>query len=194
MAKNVKKISINAIDDVLKNIENTEIVEWCGIDVEITKTLSLESMLSFADSVVKSCFDSENGAYLPEIKDFAIRSNVLDHYANFKMPGNIEKQYAMVMQSGAFDMIIQHINTAQFFELVNAIDKKIDHIASANIQKVYSQMDEVVSAFEGMQEKFSSLFSGVNPDDLTKLVSAIGDGGIDESKIVEARIRRQVNL
>ena len=145
-------------------------------------------MLAFVDSVVKSCFDQATGAYMPEIKDFAIRSNVMERYANFTLPSKIERQYDVVMRSGAFEMVLNHLNAAQFNELIRAIDDKLKNAADVNIQTVFRQFDEVVDSFNNLQEKIGTLFSDIDSSDIENLMGAISDGGIDEAKVVKAYI------
>ena len=189
--KKIKRISVNAMDEIMKSYEVTEAVNWNGLEVIITKTLTLEEMISFADSVVKSCFDQATGAYMPEIKDFAIRSNVMERYANFTMPSKVENQYDMVMRSGAFEMIMNHINTSQFGELMHAIDAKLQNAADANVQMVFRQFNDVVASFEGLQEKVGSMFAGVDPSDIGKLMSAISERGVSEERVVKAYMEQK---
>lgn len=189
--KKIKRISVNAMDEIMKRYENNETIQWNGLDIVITKTLSLEDMLSFADSVVKSCFDQESGTYLPEVKDFAIRSNVMEKYANFTLPSKVEHQYDMVMRSNAFETVLDHINHAQFNELMRAIDAKLQNAADANVQMVFRQFNDVVTSFEGLQEKVGALFADVDHADIGKLMGAISEGGISEEKVVQAYIAEQ---
>lgn len=189
--KKIKRVSVNTIDEIVSRYEATETVNWHGIDVVITKTLSLEDMLAFADGVVKSCFDQNTGAYLPEVKDFAIRINVMERYANFTMPSNAEKQYDVVMRSGAYEMILEHINMAQYSELIRAIDAKLQNAADANVQMVFRQFNDVVTSFENLQEKVGSMFSGVEAADIAKLMNAMSEHGVSEDKVVQAYIAEQ---
>lgn len=186
--KKIKRISVNAVDEIMSRYVNTETVQWNGLEVQITKSLSLEEMLEFADSVVKSCFDQETGAYLPEVKDFVIRCNVIERYSNFSMPGKIERKYDMAVRSGAYEMILNHIDSAQFFELMRAIETKLQNAADANVQMVFMKFNEVVSSFEVLQQKVDALFSGVDATDISKLMGAISESGISEEKVVQAYI------
>lgn len=189
--KKIKRISVNAMDEILNEYEATESIEWKGLDVVITKNLSLEDMLAFADSVVKSCFDQSTGAYMPEVKDFAIRINVMERYANFTMPSKAERQYDVVMRSGAYEMILEHINMAQFYELMHAIDAKLQNAADANVQMVFRQFNDVVTSFESLQEKVGSLFAGVDAADIGKLMNAMSEHGVSEEKVVQAYMAEQ---
>ena len=101
MAKaKTKRVSINALEKITDEYVNEEVLEWNGLEITIKKTLSFSDMMKFVDSVAKSCFVQGSGDYAPEIFDFALRSNVLDTYANFTMPRDLEKQYAMVYYFG----------------------------------------------------------------------------------------------
>lgn len=184
--KKIQKISVNAMDEIMKRFETAETVEWNGLQVIIKKNLSLEDMMTFANSVVKSCFDQASGAYMPEVKDFAIRANVLDMYTNFTLPKDLGKQYDMVIQSGAVEMVLNYINYAQFNELVKAIDSKLQNTADANIQAFITKLDNVTTAFSDMQTEMEKMFSGVDSEDIGKLVGAIANGDNTEEGIVKS--------
>lgn len=189
--KKIQKISVNAMDEIMKPYKTVETVEWNGLQVVIKKNLSLEEMMTFANSVVKSCFDQASGAYMPEIKDFAIRANVLDMYTNFTLPKDLSKQYEMVIQSGAVEMVLNNINCMQFNELVKAIDAKLQNTADANVQVVYKQLHDVTTAFEELQKQAGALFNGVDSSDISKLLNAITENGISEEKIVQAYMEQK---
>lgn len=184
--KRAKRISVNAITEIMKSREITKVVEWNGLEITITTSLPLQEMLAFADSVVKSCFHQTTGAYMPEVKDFAIRSNVLERYANFTMPSNIETQYDIVTNSGAYEEVLKHINAEQYCALMSAIDAKLQNAASASINEIFRQFNNVVSAFEDLETKVGAIYEGIDASDVTKLMGAISENGIDEKKIVAA--------
>lgn len=184
--KKIQKISVNAMDEIMKRFDTVETIEWNGLQVVIKKNLSLEEMMTFANSVVKSCFDQASGAYMPEVKDFAIRANVLDMYTNFTLPKDLDKQYDMVIRSGAVEMVLNYINYAQFNELVKAIDSKLQNTADANIQAFITKLDNVTTAFSDMQTEMEKMFSGVDTEDIGKLVGAIANGNNTEEGIVKS--------
>lgn len=185
--KKSKKISITAFDKIMRE-ENTpiEIIEWHGIDVTIRKTLSLKDALIFVDTVSKSCFDSETGAYMPEVKVFAMKCCILEMYANFSLPANVEHKYDLVYNTDAVDTVLKHINMRQLNELTDAISEKVDNMAQANIENINKQMNDVYNAFNELQNHFGQILSGVNAEDVSKLVQSIAEGKIDEDKIVQA--------
>lgn len=186
MAK-TKKISINTLDKIMKeNYIKLEPFEWYGNEVIVKRTLSFKEVLEFVDSVVKSCFSYEDGAYMPEVKDFAIKTCILEKYANFALPNNVEHKYELVYQTNAVEEVLQRVNARQYNEIITAIDLKVSHLASANIEAVNKQMNELYSAFNNLQEQLENMFSGVNPEDFTKMLGAFAENGIDEAKLVDA--------
>jgi len=123
---------------------------------------------------------------MPEVKDFAIRANVLDMYTNFTLPKDLSKQYDMVIRSGAVEMVLNYINYVQFNELVKAIDSKLQNTADANIQAFITKLDNVTTAFSDMQTEMEKMFSGVDTEDIGKLVGAIANGNNTEEGIVKS--------
>lgn len=185
--KSNKKVSINAFENIMKDTYTpTETFDWNGIEVTVKKNLSLKEMLEFVDGVVKSCFNKDTNAYMPEIKDFTTKVCVLEKYANFTMPRNVETQYNLIYQTDAVDRVLGYVNTQQFNEICAAIDKKVENIAQANIESMNRQMNELYNAFNNLQTKLSDLFDGVDNDDIRAVSSAIANGTLDEEKIVKA--------
>lgn len=181
---NTSKVSINALESIAKEFENEVIVEWHGINVTVKRTLTLNEMLTFVDSVAKSCFDQATGAYLPELKDFAIRSNLLDIYANFTLPNNLQRQYDLIWHTDAVDMVLQNINADQFAEMINAIERKVANLAEANVQSVYSQLHSAVSSLGSVVDQVGGVFDNITSDDVSAIAGAIANGSFDIDKLV----------
>ena len=187
--KNNKTISITAFEKIMKDIYiPTKTVEWNGIEITIKPTLSFQDVLSFVDNVVKTCFTADDGAYIPEVKDFVVRCCILEMYANFTLPTNVERKYDLVYCTDAVDRVVEHINLAQFNEIINAINDKIANIAQANIEAVNAQMNELYTAFDNLQEQLSGIFTGVGAEEISKLVGAISGDTFNEERLVQAYI------
>lgn len=186
MAK-VKKITVNAFERVMKeNYTPTETFDWNGVEVTVKKTLSLKEVLEFVDSVVKSCFTRDTNTYMPEIKDFATKVCILEKYANFTMPSNVETQYTLIYCTDAVERVLGYVNPQQFNEICAAIAKKVDNLAQANIEAVNKQMNELYNAFDNLQSRLAGLFEGVNNDDIRAVAGALANGTLDEEKLVKA--------
>ena len=193
MAKGTNRISIRTIDAIAKEQFPNFVTEiWNGTELRIKKSLSFSEMLSFVNDVVKSCIQEEHG-YMPELMDFAIKSNILSRYANFSLPDNLEHRYDILYQTDAVAFVVSHINKSQLQEITTAINHKISYLCNSNIQQVQKQMGDFLTAFETLQGKMTNLFSNLTPDDVTRLIGAINDGGLDESKIVSAYLKQTKN-
>lgn len=190
MAK-TKKISVNAFQKVMKETYSpTYTFDWNGIEVTVNKTLPIKDMLEFVDDVVKSCFTEETNRYLPEVKDFVIRVCILEKYANFTMPQNLENQYELVYCTDAVQQVMKYINPEQYNSIITSIENKINNIAQANIEAINQQMNELFNSFDNLQDKLGGLFAGLNSDDITNLTKAIADGGLDNEKLVEVYMNK----
>lgn len=190
MADKEKKISIASFDKVLKEqaVPNTT-EHWFGNEVVIKHTISIAQMLAFVDNVVSSCFHDEG--YMPEVKDLLIKSNLLTRYANFTLPENLEHRYTLIYNTDAVAIVSKHISSAQFDEILRAIDEKIDYICNTNIMAIEKQMQQLAASFEDVSKKTSEMFAGVNGSDVAKLIGAIDKGGVDEQKLVQAFLEQR---
>lgn len=167
MAKKEARISINALETVVKErFQNVVTERWFDFDVTIKCVLPLQDALQFVKDVVESCF-LEDGTYVPEVKDFAIRSGVLTSFANFTLPTNIKKRYELVYCSDAYNFVISHINGEYFRVLMSAIDEKLDHV-----------LDEVYGRRSGGVD--------IDAESIERIIQSFGSDGIDESKVIDA--------
>ncbi|MBR1525582.1 MAG: hypothetical protein IJ640_02865 [Prevotella sp.] len=187
MADKVKNISINAMERVVKESGDTVITkEWHGSELVIQRRLGLLDMMSFVDGVVKTCFTGDEHKYTPEVRDFAIRCSILEMYANFTLPQNVEKRYEFVYGCDAVDNVVQEIDATQFDLILQAIDEKIQFVADAHIEAINQQMNELYASFAELENHLSAVFEGVDADGMANIVKALQSGNLDEEKLVNA--------
>ena len=66
-------------------------------------------------------------------------------------------------------------------------------MCDTDIVATRAKLNELYSAFEKMGEEFSNMFSGVNPEDLQNMISALGTSDVSEEKIVSAYLEHMKN-
>lgn len=191
MAKVEKKVSITLFDRIMKeHFQNERTIQWHEAEVRVKRTLSLSEMLAFVDDVAEICFHDQYG-FLPEIKDFAIKSNILTRYANFSMPDNLGHRYEMVYCTDAVDAVCAAIDTVQLQEIVNSIDSKIRFLCDSKANLIQDRINDVLNTMEELRESSKDLFSGLSQGDLKALLGAVTERGLDEKKIVEAYMEQK---
>ena len=151
--------------------------------------LSLTDMLAFVDDVVGSCFHDKLG-YIPEVKDFAIKTNILSRYANFSLPDNLEHRYQLVYMTDAVDAVCAAIDGTQLQEIVNSINSKIRFLCDSKATMIQERINDVLNTMEEMRDNTKSIFDGITQDDLKNLMGAITSNGLDEQKLVQAYIEQ----
>ena len=175
MAKDIERVSINKFEQAL-NVDNitTEILlDTQDVEIQIKKTIGLPEMMLFVQEVVEACIDGESGEYLPEAYDFAIRSAVLTHYANFAMPANLEKQYWLVYNTRAFQQVLTNINETQFGDIIRAIDKKIKYMLDVMSSAAISKIHEAIGKLNEFAEKSEGMFGNATSEDMSNLMKGI---------------------
>lgn len=188
-AKN-RRISINAMDSIMKTqYENITTECWNEIDITIKRTISLGDMLSFVNDVVVSCFQ-DNGEFMPEVLDFAIRSNIILKYSNVSLPDNLEHRYAILYCTDIVNFIRGYADQEQVDEIINAIHRKVDYLCNTNVRAIQSKLNELISAFDNLQSKTADVFNNISSDDVAKLASVLSSGELSEEKIVAAYMDR----
>jgi len=181
------KIDSNKFAEVVGAIyQPTQTVTWNGLEIVIKNTLSLTEVFTFVNNVIQMCFEDETGEYLPEVKDFAIKSCILDMYTNIALEQNVQKRYELIYCSDIIQFIVEHLQNPQLSEITHAIDVKLAHLAQANIESINKQMNDLYNAFDSFEKQIGTAFSAISEEDMTTLLSALTDKGLDEEKLVQA--------
>lgn len=190
MAKADKKVSIALFDKIVKEqFQNEATIEWYDAQLRVKYALPLTDMLAFVDDVVGSCFHDKLG-YMPEVKDFAIKTNILSRYANFSLPDNLEHRYQLVYMTDAVDAVCAAIDGTQLQEIVNSINSKIRFLCDSKATMIQERINDVLNTMEEMRDNTKSIFDGITQDDLKNLMGAITSNGMDEQKLVQAYIEQ----
>jgi len=189
MVKKVNRISVAKFEKVISK-DNIVTIPLDGVEdvnIEITKSISLQNMIEFVENVAESCVDMESGEYTPQVRDFAIKRELLTKYANFTMPNNIEKQYEFIYGSNVVDVVIQNINQLQFQEIISSIDRKIKFmldcitsISASNTTKLLTQLETIV-------EQGSAMFGAFGEQGIVDTIKDISSiAKLDETKLAKA--------
>lgn len=185
MSKTKKKITVSAISDVKKATHTPSVtIEWNGLSIDIKTTMSLRDVISIVDAVVNSCFQ-EDGAYMPELKEFALRAEIVERMSNVSLPRDTEEKYSILYDTDIYKEIIKHINTTQYIDVVSAIDEKIAATLRDNTLAINRRIDEIVSEFEKLEELLSNGLKNISSEDMANLIKTLGSGEIDNNKIID---------
>lgn len=145
----------------------------------------------FAEDIANACFTLD-GTFIPQAKDFAVRDGILTRYANFTMPSDTEKQYELLYATDAVDVVMEEIDMEQLEGIIDAADRKIDYLCDTNVREVSAKLETVLKTFEEMGTAVERMFGGMTPEDMQKMLGAIGQAGqLDEEKIVEAYMKQR---
>lgn len=189
MDKEIKRISVNAIERIIEASTEPGLVEvnWHGETITVKCRLGLTDMMRFVDTVSNNSF-LDDGTYYPEVEGFARRCAILEVYGNLRLPQNIEQRYKFVYSnvvSEAIDMILSNVDQNQYAEILDAIQDKIDYRVNTEMEKANRRVEEIARSLTDLENVFKDMFDGMSPDDVKSLIGALAHG-VDEKKIVDA--------
>lgn len=189
MVKKVNRISVTKFEKVVSK-DNVVVIPLDGVEdtnIEITKSISLQNMIEFVENVAESCVDMESGEFTPQVRDFAIKRELLTKYANFTMPNNIEKQYDFIYGSTVVDIVIQNINQLQFQEIISSIDRKIKFMLDCVTSISASNTVKLLNKLDSIAEQNTAMFDSLQGEDISTVFSNINAiANMDEEKLARA--------
>ena len=188
--ENAKRIPADLFDKVVREQAAADkVIDWHGVEVTVKHTIGLADMMEFVHNAAESCF-TESGTFVPEVMDFAIKSNILSRYANFVLPEDLEHRYALIYGSDIVDLVCRYINGDQLKEIMAAVKRKVDYACDANVSMMQKKASELFDAFENLSKQAENMFSGVSQEDIQKLLGAISNGGFNEDALVKAYLKQ----
>lgn len=191
MAK-MKNVSISQVEKVMKDMRVGDVTfDWRGVEITVKTQISFTDLMALVQSVSRSCFAADNGEYIPQVKELALRAGVVESYSNVRLPDNLDRKYEILMATDLYESVLEHINPKQAEQLLASVDEKVSAMADANIAQMQHRIDEQVKAMNDLFTQMQEIFSGVSADDLQTLTKALAQhGALDEEKMMNAYLDR----
>lgn len=173
------KVSINKFEKALNAnyIEKVILNGTNDVEISVKKVLPFSEAMDFTQEVVNMCVDTENGDYVPEAYDMAVRMYTLVHYADFSMPANIEKVYWLLYNTGAYEQVLSIVDKQQYDALIAAIDNKIVFLTDMIKSTAVHTMDTIAQRLEGIVESAEKSFGALDTDTLNRFAQNVMNGG-----------------
>lgn len=155
-----------------------------------SESINVKSRLSFIDtafftnSIINEIINLDNANIILYMKDFIIKSKVVEYFTDYPIPDDIEEQFDLIYGTEIYDAIVKDndFNRDYYVPLIQNINKQIDFELSKIANK--SKVDELAEAVMGIVKKIDENF------DMAKVSGALeklqGMEKIDEKSLVKA--------
>lgn len=187
-----KKISYETIKEIMnERCPQVEILEWYGTEITVQKVIPFRVVTAMVQKVADACFNQDTGEYMPEVMNIALRLCVFDAYTNIELPEDPEEQNLMLFGTGLWDKVTALVDEDQLGTIELAVNRRVKARLDTNRAEFEHAVNTVVESIAELSEQMSGLMTDVTPDDIRKLIAAVGENGIDEAKIVQAVVAEQ---
>jgi len=168
------------------------------IDITTKLNLNFNEMLAFVNDIVSMVVVEEEGLYLPELFDLAVRRATVEAYTDYKLPGEIDEIYDILYNSTLYDYLLapfnfkhnEHlIDIEQHSAAVDASRKKVEFLVGKMTPE--TKLDELLKVAADTLTNLNATFSGVAMSSLTSALGKIND--IDASDVVKVIINTELN-
>lgn len=188
----MERISYKDLKATISADNAVSVFSWNGLNITVKRFLNIEDMIRFTDAVCDSCFDYSTGRYRPEVKDFVTRSCILEIYANFDLPENLEERYELVYQSDVISEIMKYVNKTQFDAILIAIDNKIDERIDINIARFEKEKEEVYAQASELFSIIQNIFDGIDNSTVKRIADAVSKTNLDTDQFIKATVEANV--
>lgn len=171
-----------------ENFDNEMSIDWHGITVEVKKVIPYADMLAFVEMVFAACF-ADGGKYMPERFDMVFNACIVGTYTNITLPKDADDVYSILFNSDLIGMVMGIVNNQQIDSIRRAAERKIAHKLRTNENEINAAINKTVESIANLSSAVGDLFDGVTNEDIANVMSAIGNGKIDEEKLMEAYIK-----
>lgn len=178
MAKAKKSVMVQIPSSAIKN-EVT--IEWGGYEICVTRTITLPKMLEFVANAAESCF-GDDGSFIPEIMDFAVKSNIISMYTNIKLPKDLKKQYELLYMTNLCEEVVKQINNQQITEILNSVASKVKYNADSRVNQAHAEIRKIAEGFAETKERLDILTGFFSDADIREVVEKFAN--MDEKAFV----------
>lgn len=190
MSKKINRVSIRKMEEAINLVANDHVdIEWNGVSINITPTISFDNMIRFIINVIDGCFIGDEEMYVPEAKSFMIRVCTIAYYTNISLPQNINNKYKFAYDTDLFETILQHINDRQFKDIIDAIEERIYVKTSSTEAMAKKELASMQIKLNEFADNITALFEGVGKEDISNIIESINNGSVDEDKLMDAYIK-----
>ena len=184
-------ISTEKMDEILNDyFPETQTMDFHGQELIVRTTVTPQEMFALVKQIASGCFGPDGG-YQPEVLDISLRAGVIDFYTNVSLPKDIERMSRVLYGTDLYDAVLEHIDHGQWSAIVDAVWERVNARNDANRVLFESEIQQAVGMIQNLGDQISQVFSGLTQEDIQSLVAAIGAGGIDEEKLVQAVVTEQ---
>lgn len=173
----MKKSNINTFIKKMNKAEpvEVEIAEGCfaGMKIHIQRNLGIVDASSFVEEVVSSVVSMDDMTYQPEFFDFVVRLATLEYYAGFERGEcHAEKLYDFVYRTNIYDLVHEHIDHVQYYDLVNGVRDKIEYIRNLQSSAMSLKADELLSTMSDMVSTGNDAIKAIDTQEFKDAVAA----------------------
>lgn len=190
----MEKVSVNALEKVFKEVPNESECDFFGVKVKIKSTISWTQLSAMVQDIVMNCYSSD-GSYFPEAIMFSTDSHIIEAYTNVRLPSNVNMKADWVYKSpGGVDGVClaelarEYIDKKQLRMIDIAVRERIDYKNAMVTSEEKAELKHALDSMEEMRRHIDDIFSGVTSEDVHGVIASVANGGISESKLVDALI------
>lgn len=172
----------SVLAEVARDASATKTVKYRGMKFQVKKYLTVDEAISFVLKVVDDAFPA--GEYNPLLKELSIRVAIVGYYTNIDLPS--EGYYDILYADGFMDTICKQIDEEQFYELIFAIDDKINYLTQTKIGELERKLEPVADVLDSL----GALSDSIDQEDVEAFISTLSNGGVSEETLVREIVRQ----
>lgn len=163
------KVNASAPDVDKELLENDE-QKIREVVFNIKYSIGAQRIGEICESVSNAVFDTETGRYLPEYTDFLINVQILEQYAYFRIPHDLEQTHRFIAETDVVDFVKSKINQEEIATIHSGVYERVAYMKQLYIAKQEKETNEILSQIKNVND---SLNDDLNKENIEKLLTTV---------------------
>jgi len=182
MAKKQNKISVNTMDKIIEATKKepdiiTYEVDGESINITVKPYLTLKEHQSFISDIADAVF--VNGAYAPNMLNFAYGYNLISYFTNINLPKNVEKINELLASTNIVENIEDSIQYHGFIdEVIDVIEfRKNVYLNNTGTNEF---MASLTALTDNLNKAVESGIKDIDPKEVLEVAKNLADKKEDQ--------------
>lgn len=165
-----------------------------AVRLNIKYSIGAKKISEISQTVANSVFDEDTGDFIPEYVDFLINVQILEEYAYFRIPRDLEQVYRFIAETDVVDFVKSKINQEELGAIHNGVFRRLEYMKQIYLAEAQNGVARITSKLEEIADNIARNFKNVDVERLISVAEKISSTPkdalvkVNKDKIAQAKV------